>query len=62
MVLPKKNINEKKFQLVDEDLSKQYMLFLLAALNEKPIKNKINLMKMLFFISLNIKINNKNIS
>lgn len=54
MVLPKKNINEKKFQLVDEDLSKQYMLFLLAALNEKPIKNKINLMKMLFFISLNI--------
>lgn len=54
MVLPKKNINEKKFQLVDEDLSKQYMLFLLAALNEKPIKNKINLMEMLFFISLNI--------
>lgn len=54
MVLPKKNINEKKFQLVDEDLSKQYMLFLLDALNEKPIKNKINLMKMLFFISLNI--------
>lgn len=54
MVLPKKNINEKKFQLVDENLSKQYMLFLLAALNEKPIKNKINLMNMLFFISLNI--------
>ena len=41
MVLPKKNINEKKFQLVDEDLSKQYMLFLLAALNENSILKQI---------------------
>lgn len=55
MVLPDmKRIKKKKFQLLDEDLSKQYMLFLFDALDEKPIKNKANLMKMLFFISLNV--------
>ncbi len=55
MVLPNKDhIKKKQFQLVDEDLSKQYMLFLFDALDEKPIKNKVNLMKMLFFISLNV--------
>ena len=55
MVLPKKDhIKKKQFQLVDENLSKQYMLFLFDALDEKPIKNKVNLMKMLFFISLNV--------
>ena len=54
MVLPTVNIKEKKFQMIDKNISKQYMLLLLKALNEKPIKNKINLMKMLYFISLNV--------
>lgn len=54
MVLPNVNIKEKKFRMIDNNVSKQYMLFLFNALNEKPIKNKINIMKMLFFISLNV--------
>ena len=54
MVLPKINIKEKKFQMIDNNISKQYMLLLFKALDEKPIKNKINIMKMLYFISLNV--------
>ena len=54
MVLPNVNIKEKKFQMIDNNISKQYMLLLFNALNEKPIKNKINIMKMLYFISLNV--------
>lgn len=54
MVLPNKNIKEKKFKMIDGNLSKQYMLFLFNSLNGKPIKNKVNIMKMLFFISLNV--------
>ena len=54
MVLPNVNIEEKKFQLIDQNLSKQYMLLLFNSLNQKPIKNKVNLMKMLYFISLNV--------
>ena len=54
MVLPNKNIKEKKFKMIDGNVSKQYMLFLFDSLNEKPIKNKINIMKMLFFISINV--------
>ena len=54
MVLPNINIKEKKFQMIDNNISKQYMLLLFSALNEKPIKNKINIMKMLYFISLNV--------
>ena len=40
MVLPNKNIKEKKFKLIDGNVSKQYMLFLFNSLNGKPIKNK----------------------
>lgn len=54
MVLPKGNIKEKKFDILNKNLSKQYMLFLLNALNEKPIKNNTKLMKELFFISKNV--------
>ena len=54
MVLPNSNIKEKKFQLIDKNISKQYILLLFNALNEKPIKNMINIMKMLYFISLNV--------
>lgn len=54
MVLPNANIKEKKFKLIDRNPSKQYMLFLFDSMNKKPIKNKINIMKMLFFISLNV--------
>ena len=54
MVLPKKNIKEKQFQIVDNNKSKQYMLLLFNALDKKPVKNKVNIMKMLFFISLNV--------
>lgn len=54
MVLPTVNIKEKKFKMIDSNESKKYMLLLFKALNEKPIKNKVNLMKMLFFISLNV--------
>lgn len=54
MVLPTINIKEKKFQMIDNNISKRYMLLLFHALNEKPIKNKINIMKMLYFISLNV--------
>lgn len=54
MVLPSINIKEKKFQMIDKNPSKQYMLLLFNALNEKPITNKINIMKMLYFISLNV--------
>lgn len=54
MVLPNVNIKEKKFKMIDKNESKKYMLLLFNALNEKPIKNKINIMKMLFFISLNV--------
>ncbi|MBQ2636319.1 MAG: UPF0175 family protein [Methanobrevibacter sp.] len=54
MVLPNVNIKEKKFQMIDQNMSKQYMLFLFKALDEKPIKNKINIMKMLYFISMNV--------
>lgn len=54
MVLPTVNIKEKKFQMIDNNISKQYMLLLFNALNGKPIKNKINMMKMLYFISLNV--------
>ena len=54
MVLPNANIKEKKFQMIDNNISKQYMLLLFNALNEKPIKNKTNIMKMLYFISLNV--------
>lgn len=52
--LPKTNIKEKKFKLIDQNISKQYVLFLISSLNNKPIQNMINLMKMLFFISLNV--------
>lgn len=41
-------------QMIDNNISKQYMLLLFNALNEKPIKNKTNIMKMLYFISLNV--------
>ena len=54
MVLPNSNIKEKKFQMIDNNISKQYILLLFNALNEKPIKNMINIMKMLYFISLNV--------
>ena len=54
MVLPSINIKEKKFQMIDNNISKQYTLLLFKALDEKPIKNKINIMKMLYFISINI--------
>ena len=54
MVLPNANIKEKKFQMIDNNISKKYMLLLFNALNEKPIKNKTNIMKMLYFISLNV--------
>lgn len=54
MVLPKVNIKEKKFKMIDQNPSKQYMIFLFDSMNKKPIKNKINIMKMLFFISLNV--------
>lgn len=54
MVLPNVNIKEKKFKMLDNNISKQYMLLLFNSLNAKPIKNKVNLMKMLFFISLNV--------
>lgn len=54
MVLPNINIKEKKFKMIDNNISKQYMLLLFNALNEKPITNKINIMKMLYFISLNV--------
>lgn len=54
MVLPKSNIKEKKFQIIDKNISKQYVLFLFDSLDGKPIKNKINIMKMLYFISINV--------
>lgn len=54
MVLPNSNIKEKKFKMIDNNISKQYILLLFNALNEKPIKNMINIMKMLYFISLNV--------
>ena len=54
MVLPSSNIKEKKFHMIDNNLSKQYMLLLFNTLNEKPIKNRVNIMKMLYFISLNV--------
>ena len=40
--------------MIDNNISKQYILLLFNALNEKPIKNMINIMKMLYFISLNV--------
>lgn len=54
MVLANKNIKEKKFEIIDGNLSKQYLLFLFNSLDGKPIINKDNIMKMLFFISLNV--------
>ena len=54
MVKPKGNICEKPFEIIDNQ-SKQYILLLLNALNGKAVENKINLMHMLFVISLNVK-------
>lgn len=45
---------EDKFKMIDRNLPKKYILLLFNALDGKPIKDKITMMKMLFFISLNV--------
>ena len=54
VIIDKKKLKEKRFQSIDNDISKIYLLYLLDALNEKPINSKTKLMKELFFISKNV--------
>lgn len=54
MVLPKKNVKEKSFKILDYNLSKQYILLILNECDKKAVKHKINFIAMLFFISQNL--------
>lgn len=51
VLIDKKKLRKKQFELVDRSLSKQYILLLLKG---KAIEGKTKLMKELFFISKNI--------
>lgn len=47
-------IKEKTFNSLKNDVGKQYLLYLLNANNQEPIKGKTKLIKELFFIANNV--------